>query len=73
MLDPVSRAIANAPAEDEEVSAEEERVVAGAREWLKHNKPIPHQEVLADLGFTLDDFGRMGRTPLPPEQNSADE
>src|ERR1039457_4858326 len=58
MLDPVSRAIANAPAEDEEVSAEEERAVAGAREWLKHNKPIPHQEVLADLGFTLDDFGR---------------
>ena len=73
MLDPVSRAIANAPAEDEEVSAEEERAVAGAREWLKHNKPIPHHEVLADLGFALDDFGRMGRTPLPPEQNSADE
>ena len=54
MLDPVSRAIANAPFEDEEIGAEEERAVAGAREWLKHNKPIPHEEVLAVFGLTLD-------------------
>jgi hypothetical protein len=71
MLDPVSRAMANAPIEDEEISAEEERAVAGAREWLKHNKPIPHEEVLAVFGLTLDDFERMGRTPLPPEENGA--
>ena len=71
MLDPVSRAIANAPIEDEEIGAEEERAVAGAREWLKHNKPIPHEEVLAVFGLTLDDFERMGRTPLPPEENGA--
>lgn len=69
MLDPVSRALANAPLEDEEISAEEERDVAEAREWLKHNKPIPHEQVLAELGLTLDDFETMGRTPLPPEQN----
>src|ERR1035441_6388074 len=50
MLDPVSRATANAPIEDEEISAEEERAVAQAREWLKHNKPIPHEEALAALG-----------------------
>jgi len=72
MLDPVSRATANAPIEDEEISAEEERAVAGAREWLKHNKPIAHEEVLAALGLTLDDFERMGRTPLAPEENGAD-
>jgi hypothetical protein len=59
MLDPVSRATANAPIEDEEISAEEERAVAGAREWLRHNKAIPHEEVLAVLGLTLDDFERM--------------
>ena len=73
MLDPVSRAIANAPVEDEEISAEEERAVAEAREWLKHNKPIPHEEVLAEFGLTMDDFERMGRTPLPPESNGADQ
>lgn len=71
MLDPVSRALANAPIEDEEISAEEERAVAEGREWLKHNKPIPHDEVLAEFGLTLEDFDRMGRTPLPPEENGA--
>jgi hypothetical protein len=72
MLDPVSRAIANAPVEDEEISAEEQRAVAEAHEWLKHNKPIPHEEVLAEFGLTMDDFERMGRTPLPPEPNGTD-
>ena len=69
MLDPLSRKLANAPIEDEEISEEEERAVAEAREWLKHNKPIPHEEVLADLGLSPADFDRMGRTPLPPEPN----
>jgi hypothetical protein len=69
MLDPVSRALANAPPEDEEISEEEERAVAEAREWLKHNKPIPHEEVLADLGLSPADFEQMGRTPRPPEPN----
>jgi hypothetical protein len=72
MLDPVSRAIANAPIEDEEISEEEERAVAGARDWLKHNPPIPHEEVLAGFGLTMEDFERMGRTPPPPEPNGAD-
>ena len=72
MLDPVSRALANAPVEDEEISEEEERAVAESREWLKHNKPIPHEEVLAEFGLTIEDFERMGRTPLPPEPNGAD-
>jgi len=41
MLDPVSRALANAPPEDEEISEEEERAVVGAREWMKHNEGFP--------------------------------
>jgi hypothetical protein len=72
MLDPVSRVLANAPAEDEEIGEEEERAVAESREWLKHNKPIPHEEVLAEFGLTMEDFERMGRTPLPPVPNGAD-
>ena len=67
MLDPLSRTLANAPLEDEEISEDEERAVAEAREWLKHNKPIPHEQVLAELGLTLADFERMGSTPLPEE------
>ena len=72
MLDPVSRAIANAPVEDEEIGAEERSAVTEAHEWLKRNKPIPHEEVLAELGLTMEDFERMGRTPLPPEPNGTD-
>jgi hypothetical protein len=72
MLDPVSRAIANAPIEDEEIGEEEERAAAEARELLKHNQPIPHEEVLAGFGLTMEDFERMGRTPPPPEPNGAD-
>jgi hypothetical protein len=65
MLDPVSRKLANAPPEDEEIDAGEERAAAQSREWLKHNQPIPHEDVLADLGLTTADFERMGRTPRP--------
>jgi hypothetical protein len=64
MLDPVSRAIANAPYEDEEISEEETLAVAKSMDWLKNNKPIPNEEVLAEFGLTSEDFERMGRTPL---------
>jgi hypothetical protein len=70
MLDPVSRALANAPIEDEKVSSEEERAVADSREWLKHNRAIPIEEVLADLGLTTADFERMAATPLPEADDS---
>ncbi len=50
MLDPASIALANAPYDDEPVTAEEEKSLAEAREWLKHNKGIPHEQVLAELG-----------------------
>ncbi len=33
MLDPVSRAIANAPIDDEPLTAEEQKAVDEAREW----------------------------------------
>ncbi len=69
MLDPVSRAIANASLEDEEIGEDEKRAVAEAHEWLKHKQPIPHEEVLAEFGLTMEDFERMGRTPLPRESN----
>ncbi len=52
MLDPVSRAIANAPVDDEPLTTEEQKALAEAEEWLKHNKPIPHEQVLAELGLT---------------------
>jgi hypothetical protein len=35
--------------------------------FIQPPKPISHEEVLAEFGFTMTDFERMGRTPLPPE------
>jgi len=56
MLDPVARAIAQAPVDDEPVTAEEQKALAEAREWLKDHQPIPHEQVLADLGITQSDI-----------------
>jgi hypothetical protein len=70
ILDPVDRALALAPIEDEPISEEEERAVEEAKEWLRHNKAIPHEEVLAEFGLTMDDFREMGETPLPPRSSS---
>jgi hypothetical protein len=56
MLDPVSRAIANAPVDDEPLTVEEAHALDEAREWLKHNRPIPHEQVLAELGITQEEI-----------------
>ena len=55
MLDPVSRALANAPVDDEPVTEAEESAVSEAREWLKHNQGIPFEQVVAELGFTMEE------------------
>jgi hypothetical protein len=73
IVDPMAAALANAPLEDEEISEEEERAVAEAHEWLKLNKPIPMEEVLAEFGLSMEDFERMGRTPLPPDTNGSSQ
>ena len=64
--DPVARSLANAPIDNEPISDEEMRAVEASREWLKTHAPIPHEEVLAEFGLTVEDFERMGRTPLDP-------
>jgi hypothetical protein len=56
MLDPVARAIANAAVDDEPVTGEEAKALAEADVWLKRNKPIPHEQVLAELGITQEEI-----------------
>jgi hypothetical protein len=55
MLDPLSRRLANAPLEDEEISEEEERAVAASKEWFKNNRRVPMEGVLAELGLAMAD------------------
>jgi hypothetical protein len=68
MIDPVARSLANAPVDDEPVSEEEAREIAAARASLDRGEGIPHEKVLAEFGLTLEDFERMGRTPLDPHK-----
>jgi len=64
MTDPLARSLANAPVDDEPVTEEEAREIAAARAALDRGEGIPHEEVLAEFGLSLEDFARMGRTPL---------
>jgi hypothetical protein len=45
------------------LSDAERKAVAEADEWLKHNKAIPHEEVLAEFGLTAVDWEKMGQEP----------
>ncbi len=54
LLSPADRALATAPEEDEEISQEEEEAVARSKQWFKHNEGIPFEQVVADLGFTME-------------------
>jgi hypothetical protein len=64
MLDPLSHTLADAPLDDEPVSAEEAREIAAARASLARGEGIPNEAVLAEFGLTSEDFGRMGQSPL---------
>jgi hypothetical protein len=55
IVDPVAAALRNAPVDDEPVTEEEERAINEAREWLKHNPGIPFAQVVAELGFTMEE------------------
>jgi hypothetical protein len=53
MVDPANLSLANASIDDEPVS-EEERAVATSKEWFKHNAGIPFEDLVAELGFTME-------------------
>ena len=63
LLDPVSRAIANAPIDDEPESDEEREDVARSKAWFKQHdgQGISHEEVLSDFGLTPDDLTKNRR------------
>ena len=58
MLDPVDRAIANAPFEDEVIGEEETRAVAASEAWLAEHpgEGIPHEEILREFGLSPEDL-----------------
>jgi hypothetical protein len=67
MTDPVARSLANAPLDDEPVTQQEAGEIGAARASLDRGEGIPHEKILAEFGLTLEEFARMGRTPLDPK------
>ena len=51
MVDPVSRSLASAPVDDEEISAETAAALDRARASLKRGEGIPHEDVLREFGL----------------------
>lgn len=71
MLDPVAIALAAAPLDDEPVPDDEAREIAESRTERTHGDIIPHEEVLGEFGLSVEDFERMGRTPLSAGSSQA--
>jgi hypothetical protein len=69
ILDPVAQSLAKAPFEDEPIGEEENLAVAASKTWLKNNQPIPHEDVLSEIGISPEDFERLGRTPSDPHRS----
>lgn len=57
------------PCEDEShtLSEREREAIADADEWLKHNEPIPHEQILSELGLTVADWDKMCEECLKEE------
>ena len=53
IVDPANRVL---PVEDEAISEQQETAVARPKEWLKNNAGIPFEQVVADLGFSMDEI-----------------
>lgn len=45
------------------LSPAEAKAIAEADEWSKHNEPIPHEQVLAEFGLSMEDWEKMSREP----------
>ena len=55
MLGPLDRALAGAEMDDEPLTEKERCDIEASREWFRHNKGIPFEEVVADLGLTMEE------------------
>ena len=58
MLDPRSNGASSCPVDDEPETEEERKAVAESEAWFEQQgrQGIPHEEVLADFGFSEGDF-----------------
>ena len=67
MIDPIARALANAPIDDEPITPEEERAVEQARQSLRRTGGIPFEQAVAQLGFTMEEVANFQDPSQQPE------
>jgi len=60
MLDPVDRAIANAPIDDEPETDAERQAVAASKAWMAEHpgEGIPFDDLLSDFGISAEELRR---------------
>jgi len=51
MVDPIARSLANAPVEEEPISADEAAALDVAHESIQRGEGIPHEEILREFGL----------------------
>jgi hypothetical protein len=51
MVDPIARSLANAPVEDEPISAEEAAALDAAHASIRRGEGTPHEEILREFGL----------------------
>ncbi len=56
MVDPAAQAVAHAPVDDEPFTEEDAEAIRRSREWFKHNEGTSFEDVVKELGFTMDDI-----------------
>jgi hypothetical protein len=52
MINPADHSTEIKEIDDEPLTVEDQKALAEAAEWSKRNEPIPHEQVLAELGIT---------------------
>jgi hypothetical protein len=73
LLETITRTTVSPEEDTDTLSNAERKAVAEADECLKHNQPVPHEEVLAEFGLTMDDWetmddwDKMGKEALAEE------
>jgi hypothetical protein len=65
LLDPVTRALAIAPPDDEPITEEDRRCVREGEAWFRQHgeRGIPMEDVLAEFDLTMDDFPHSAGEP----------
>jgi hypothetical protein len=62
MTDPVARAIANAPVDEEPLTPEAIQALDESRRWRQEHEGVPHEQVLAEFGFTKEEVDNQNKS-----------